>query len=221
MLKVVVFDCGYGGEFFADQLEEEIPIIEVIRVIDWRNANKIQSNSRSARKLATLALRPYLNKVDLIIFANHFLTITNLKYFERRYKNQKFLGLKLKQPDTFVKRDVLILATKPIAHTISYYNFLFQLKRKTKTLTLDDWPTKIDEGELSEIEIHETLSKLINPGEIKPEEIILACSHFSDVKQELKNYFGYNLKIYDGFDDAIRRTCKILHLRGGIGKKSK
>ncbi len=221
MLKVVVFDCGYGGEFFADQLEEELPIIEVIRVIDWRNADKIQSNSKSARKLARSALRPYLNKVDLIIFANYFLTITSLKYFKRKYKNQKFLGLNLRKPDTFIKRDVLILTTKPVTHTINYYNFLFQLKRKTKTLALDDWPAKIDDGELSELEIRETLKILINKEDINPEEVILACSQFNDIKNELKNFFGHNLKIYDSFDDTIRKTCKILNLRGGAGKKHK
>ena len=52
MKKIVVFDCTYGGELFADQLEQEYPIVEVIRVIDWRNSETIQSNPRLARKLA-------------------------------------------------------------------------------------------------------------------------------------------------------------------------
>ena len=34
MLKIVVFDGGYGGEFFADKLKEELPVVEIIRVID-------------------------------------------------------------------------------------------------------------------------------------------------------------------------------------------
>ena len=55
MLKVVIFDSGYGGEFFADKLEEEVPVIEVVRVIDWRNASQILSGPRSARKAAEAA----------------------------------------------------------------------------------------------------------------------------------------------------------------------
>ena len=69
MLKVVVFDNGYGGEFFADLLKEELPVIEIIRVIDWRHAKEIQESPRKARQLAKDALRPYIGRVDLIIFA--------------------------------------------------------------------------------------------------------------------------------------------------------
>ena len=55
MLKIVVFDSGFGGELFADRLESEIPVVEVIRVIDWRSANQILSSPRGARKAAEKA----------------------------------------------------------------------------------------------------------------------------------------------------------------------
>lgn len=221
MLKVVVFDGGYGGEFFADQLESELPILEVIRVIDWRNADQILTSPRKARRVAKNALRPYIGKVDLIIFANHLLTITSLKYFRRKYKKQKFLGLSLKQPDTFIRRDVLILTTKAVTRTINYYNFLFHIKRKVETMTPDDWPAQIDDGELTESEIRTALETSLAHKQFKPEEVILACSQFSDIKNELRSILGSNLKIYDSFSDTIRNTSKILRIRGGVGKKPK
>ena len=219
MLKVVVFDGGYGGEFFADQLESELPILEVIRVIDWRNADEILASPRKARKVAKAALRPYIGRVDLIIFANHLLSLTSLKYFRRKYKNQKFIGLSLKHPDTFIKRDVLILTTKAVARTINYHNFLFQIHRKSQTLTLDSWPAEIDEGTLTENQIRETFQKSRLKKHFYPEEIILACSQFNDIKTELRNIFSSNLKIYDSFNDAVHNTCKALGIRGGTGKK--
>lgn len=221
MLKVVVFDGGYGGEFFADKLEEELPILEIIRVIDWRNADKILASPRKARKVAREALRPYIGKVDLIIFANHLLTITSLKYFRRKYQGQKFLGLGLKIPDTFVKRDVLVLTTRAVTKTVNYYNFLFQMKRKSRTLAIDSWPSEIDEGELTEIKIRDALEGFLVKESIEPKEVVLACSQFSDIKLELKHVLGGNLKIYDSFDDAIRKTCQALGIRGGVGRKTK
>lgn len=221
MLKVAVFDCGYGGEFFADQLAEEIPTLEIIRVIDWRHAAEIQSNPRLARKYAEYALRPYLGRVDLIIFANHLLTITSLKYFRRKYKPQKFLGLELKLPDSTIKRDTLILTTKAVAHTINYYNFLFHIDRKSKTLTLDSWPALIDEGDLTVATVKSTIREFTTKTKIKPGEVILACSHFSDIKPALRSCFGCTVKIYDSTDDTILKTCKALKLRGGTGKKPK
>lgn len=221
MLKVVVFDSGYGGEFFADQLEEEIPIINVIRVIDWRNAKQILAGPKSARRAAEAALSPYIGKVDLIIFANHLLALTSLKRFRRKYRHQKFIGLSLRQPDSFIKHDVLVLTTSAVAKTVSYCNFILHIKRKTKTITLDDWPDKIDDGELTRQEIENTIKPLLEKEDFCPKEIILACSQFNDIKKELKEIFGHNTKIYDSYDDAIRQACRVLKLRGGTGKKQK
>lgn len=220
MLKVVVYDGGYGGEFFADQLEKELPILDIIRVIDWRNADQILASPQKARQAAKSALRPYIGKVDLIIFANYLLTITSLKHFKRKYKNQKFLGLPLKQPDGFVKRDTLILTTRAVTRTINYHNFIFRIKRKTKTLTLDRWLAEIDDGELTEQEIRDTIKSFLDRKHLEPQEIILACSQFNDIKPELKSILGRNLKIYDSTNDAIRKASQALRLRGGTGKKA-
>ncbi len=219
MLKIVVYDSGFGGELFADYLEEELPIVEVIRVIDWRNADKILLSPKTARQVACNALRPYFGKVDLIIFANHLLTITSLKFFQRKYKSQKFLGFSLKEPDTFVKRDVLILTTKALAKTIDYRSFIFHLKRKTKTLTLDTWPNLIDDGELSETEIKSTIKTALLGEKFLPQELILACSQFNDIKPTLKKLFGPNVRIYDSFDEAYSGVCHILRIRGGVKKR--
>lgn len=218
MLKVVIFDSGYGGELFADLLEEVIPVVEVIRVIDWRNAEDILKSAKTARKVAEKALAPYIGKVDLIVFANYLLSVTSLKYFNHKYKNQKFIGLDFKKPDTFIKRDLIILTTRAVAKTLAYRKFVYQLDRKVKTVMLDAWPSMIDDGELSDQEIHMTLERSAVDGHIEPEEMILACSQFNDIKAELKNVFSSKLRIYDGFNDAIREVCKILKIRGSLSK---
>lgn len=219
MLKVVVFDSGYGGELFADYLQENLPIIQIIRVIDWRNADKINTKYREARKLTEAAIKPYIGRVDLIIFANHLLSITGLKYFKRKYQSQKFLGLDLRQPRNPTSRDTLIITTKAVAKTINYHNYIFHLKCKTKTFAKDSWLNKIDNGELSASEIKNTLKTFSNKEHFYPLNLILACSHFNDIKPELRACFGKNLRIYDSFEDTFRKTCKVLELRGGAGKK--
>lgn len=221
MLKVIVFDSGYGGEFFADYIEEQLPTIEVIRVIDWRNAEKYLKSPRSARVAAEAALRPYFKKVDLIIFANHLLTLTSLKFFRREYKTQKFVGMKLKHPETFVKKNVLILTTKAVSKTINYHNFLFQIKKRTKTLILNSWPQKIDDGELSEDEIKVIIYSFLGRTQFNPDEVILACSQFNDIKNVLKTILGKQVIIYDSYKDTVIEACKTLKIRGRLGKRKK
>ena len=217
MLRVVVFDNGYGGEFFADALEEVLPVIDVIRVIDWRHASEIQESPWRARRLAKAALRPYIGKVDLIIIANYLVSITSLKHFRRRYKNQRFIGLNLKVPDTSCQKETIILATKAITKTIGYRKYLLRLQRKYKTVILDTWPAKIDDGELTDKEIEQALSPFIRDKH-GSKEVVLACSQFYDLKPTLRKIFGRNLKIYDGFDETLREACKILRVRGSAKK---
>ena len=219
MLKVVVFDSGQGGELFADRLEAELPILDVIRVIDWRNADKIQKSPYTARKAAVAALRPYIGRADLIVFANYLLSATSLKYFQRRYKDQKFVGLKLPQLDNFSSRPTAILTTKALAHTLNYHNYLFHLKRKTSTIYLDAWPALIDDGRLNNGDIYQEFKNFYYKCHYYPAEIILTCSQFSDIIPELRFTLGRNVKIHDSFENTITDVCKILKIRGGTGKR--
>ena len=220
MLKVVVFDGGYGGELFADELEKELPVIKVIRVIDWRNASNFLKNSRLARQTAMEALRPYIGRVDLIIFANYFLSITSLRYFQRRFKNQAFLGLKPPSLDTFKERPTLALTTKALARTISYYNYRTRLRRRIDTLCLDGWSNLVDDGELTYNMIYQEFEEFRRAYHYLPQEVILICSQFNDIKDELREILG-NVRIYDGFSETVKDACKLLKIRGGTGKKKK
>ena len=218
MLKIVVLDSGYGGELFADELKENL-CADIIRVIDWRNADKYLHNKREARHTAEEALRPYLGKVDLIVIANFFLSISSLKFFRRKYKNQRFVGLNFTMPSTFIDRNTIILTTTAVCRTINYHNYLFRLRRHTLTATLDDWPQKIDDGILAREEIEEILVELIVTKRFFPKEIILACSQFNDIKQDLRDIFKNNIKIHDSFADLYHDTCTTLRIRGGTYKQ--
>lgn len=213
MLKIVVYDSGFGGELFADKLEEDLAVVEVIRVIDWRNAEAILSSKKTARKIAEESLRPYLSKVDLIVFANHLLSVSSLDYFRRKYKKQTFLGFELTHPTTFMNRETLILTTTAVTKTLKFHNFVSQLKRDTKVVTLDDWPSKIDDGELTLKDITDLQRNLLIEDNFYPKEIILACSQFTDVKKLIQKVFGKNTKIYDSFTETFYNVCKTLKIR--------
>lgn len=223
MLKIVVFDSGYGGEDFADYLEKEIPIADIIRVIDWRHATEIQSSAKEARRCAETALYAYFGKVDLIIFANYLLTSTSLNYFRHKYQNQLFIGLDLELPCSFVKKDALILATKAITKTIKYHSFIHKLKPyfRFKALTLDSWPDKIDDGELELAEIKECMHRYVLDGDFKPSKIIIACSQFNDIIPELRKVLGGNVEICNGTREVITEMYKTLRIRGGACKRRK
>lgn len=213
MLKIVVFDSGYGGELLADYLESRLPVVEITREIDWRNAESSQHSAKIARRAAERSLRPHLNRVDLIIFANYLLSTTSLKYFRRKYPHQAFLGIKLEHPGNY-KPSTYILATSALAKTISYKLFVHRIKGKT--LILDDWPILIDDGELGHSKVRRDLSTIMPD---KPDQIILGCSQFVDLEDELRRVLGHNVKILNNFEEVFRQTCRTLKIRGSLPKQ--
>ena len=216
MLKVVVFDSGFGGELLADYLEEELPLVEVIRVIDWRNASTILTSPKQARKAAETALRPYVDHVDLIIFANYLISITSLKYFRQKYKSQKFAGFRLKNEQIIYNKPTVIFTTKAVSRTINFFKFAHSIK--AKIITLDDWPNLIDDGELTIDKIKSDLKDILAYPK-NSLQIILACGQFVDIKSDLKTLLGHNTKFIDPFDDTLRQTCLTLKIRGSLKKK--
>lgn len=195
MLKIVVFDSGYGGELFASRLESELPVAEIIRITDWRGAD--------TRKVAENVLAPYIGKVDLIILANYLLSATSLNYFRRKYKNQKFVGFSLRCSRMVVKKSTLILTTSATAKCLTFFTFAHRIR--AKTICLDSWPLKINDA------CRDVLDRLNN---FSPEQILLACGQLSKFIPEFREVFGHNVRIVDSFDDAIRDTYRILNIRG-------
>lgn len=217
MLKIVIFDSGYGGENFADQLESELPTTEIIRVIDWRSAEEILKSPKRARVLAESALSPFIGKVDLIIIANYLISATSLKYYCRKYKNQKFIGFTLNPKRIVPGKPTLILTTKAITKKFTYFNFIPH--NNTRTVCLDNWPALIDDGELTEEKFKTNLEFAVN--KIKkfiPKQIFLACSQFTELTPEFRKFFGHNIRIVDSFEDTIEETFKILNIRGRLKK---
>ena len=191
MLKVVVFDSGYGGELFADYLEKELPVVDIVRVIDWRDADKMQRDAKLTRHVAEEALKPYIGK----------------------YKCQRFIGLKLNHPANFCYRTV-IFTTAAVAKTFRFKSFAHQIK--AKTFVLDDWPILIDDGELGHAKIRRDLKPLMP---YKPEQIIFVCTQFVDLENELRRIFGHNTKIINNFEEAARDICHALRIRGALKKQ--
>ncbi len=211
MLKIVIFDTGYGGEMFADRLESELPVAEIIRVIDWRNAETISRHPHGSRKIIEDALRPYLGTVDLIIIANYLISATSLNYLKRKYNTQKIIGFTLKPDRIVANRPTLIIATKPTTKNLAFFSLRHSLV--SKTICLDTWPCLIDDGELTEEIYQKDLSSAVKQiNNFSPKQIILACGQFTELTPKFRKTFGHNTRIVDSFDHTIKEAFRALSL---------
>lgn len=217
MKKIAVFDTGFGGELFADRLEAELSIVEVIRVIAWRHAVRIEQHPREARRISEEVLRPYIGNVDLLVIANYQISATSLSYLRRKYPRQKFVGFTMR-PKRITNRPTLILTTRATTKNLAYLALVCSLMSehsKFKTICLNHWPHLIDNGELTSNDFQIDLEPLVRDFKRFPSpQIILTCSQFTECIPKFRQIFGHNARIIDSFDDTIHDIYKTLNLSG-------
>lgn len=216
MLKIVIFDSGWGGELFADFVKAELPVVEVVRVIDWKNAPYNKLREDEARELTERALKPYVGTADVIVLASYEATEAGLEYLREKYPKQKFLGFEMEGLGK-IKGKLLVLATSFVLESE-------WLKRKLQGrewmgVDCDEWPQLIDDGELN-VEVME--KRLAEVEAVYTDAVILGCTQLVDVKKDLEKILGWKKgAVVDEFKLVLKNICAVLGLRGGDGKRKK
>ena len=94
MLKIVVFDSGWGGELVADFLMRELTTVEVVRVIDWVRAPYCGKSVEEICELADLNLRRFVGEGDLIVLGGYAVSLA-FGYLREKYPQQKFVCMSI------------------------------------------------------------------------------------------------------------------------------
>lgn len=226
MLKIVVFDSGWGGELFADYLEKELSVVEVIRVIDWRNAPYADKSSSKARELMENALKPYLGKVEIIVIASYIASSIGLQWLRKQYPDQKFVGFvpKLEMVadcEKDIKR-VVVLGHTQLIRSKQYQSEKSKISSKNSALEVIEppcsgWTEMIDEGTITDEIIKNGLSCI----DWRQDLLMLYSTHFVDLRDNLERIFGWKVRVADDFRAVLREVCKALEFKGGDGRKSR
>lgn len=92
MLRVVVFDSGWGGELVADFLMQELETVEVVRAIDWAHAPYCGKSVAEICELADVALQRHIGRADLIVLGGYAVSLA-LGFLRVKYPEQEFVGM--------------------------------------------------------------------------------------------------------------------------------
>lgn len=153
MLKIVVFDIGWGGEVVADYLASELGTVEIIRATSWRGRLYEIRDEEVLYREIEMHLREYIGKVDLIVFGGYVTSLT-LGFLKVTYPQQKFVGLSINYHKVLKSRNRLghvillmndLLVRKPIFEEI-------RQELSESTIVVPDcsgWEELIDIGEMS------------------------------------------------------------------------
>lgn len=164
MLKLVVYDLGWGGELVADFLSGELQMVEVVRVISWqcRPSPSQPEELDALYSEATQALTEYLNQVDLIVFGGY--TVAALfELFCQNFPGQKFVRLvidckKVLQTHPCPRQIAALMSS---VDTTSELCLLLQQGLPESTLLLPDcagWEQLIDDDSMTFEELYHTFA---------------------------------------------------------------
>ena len=213
MLKIAVFDSGWGGDIVAQDLEENLAVVEVIRVIDWRNAPYASKSRRKICRLTELALKPYIGKVDVIVIAS-FEAQCAVRYLKARFPLQKFVTMCWPHEWLSGERQhtIMILTGEKVKHSWEYYLWRRQFKgKKLIEPVCDHWTPLIDEGVMT----RKILQRELAPyRDAKIDTIVLGNTHFWDLQEEIEQAVGWQATVVDPRQHLIEQVGAVLHLEG-------
>lgn len=213
MLKVVVFDSGWGGDIVAQDVEDRLAIIDVIRVIDWRHAPYAGKSRRQICSLTESALRSYIGCVDVIIIAS-FEAQCAVRYLKTRFPYQKFIAVSW-PPIGFqgnAQHTVMVLTGEKIKHSLEYLLWRRKLRHKRVIEPVcEHWTAMIDNGKLSRRDLQRELAPYRAE---KVDTIILGNTHFWDLQEQIEGALGWQATVIDPRQILVNQVCVALELDG-------
>lgn len=153
MLKLLVFDDGWGGELVANFLMGELEIVEIIRVIDWAEAPYSHKTKAEICEITAKRLSTYVGTVDAIILAGYTVSLA-LPNLRRKFPRQVFIGMSINYDKILRTRNslenVVVLAEQIVARSALQDELRLNLPYSTIILPdCEGWQEKIDNGAMT------------------------------------------------------------------------
>lgn len=251
MLRVIVCGGGWGAELVADYLQSELEIIEVVRIIDWREPNysKLTPSTRIERIEA--ALKAYQRHIDLVVLGDYAAT-TVIETLCTRNPQFNFVGMDVDAHRilraSHYPTNITILADSSFENSKIEQILYNKLADSAFTvLQPQNWVESINAQELDEDLLYKDLSQifqlpqrssgslaqtLLGETETKahddhitklpnPDAVLLLNTYYWEIKKDLEAVFGWRVRVLDFRQQLLHDVCRSLKLRGVDGHRAR
>lgn len=214
MTKIGVFDSGLGGLTVLADIRQALPKADLIYIGDTANAPYGTKTQEEITKLSKQIVDRLIEAgAEAIVIACNTATSAASKALRAKY-NLPIIGMEPALKPAVEQAEsgkIIVLATN---YTISHDKYLDLINRVAKnrevvSIAAPKLVELVEFGKTSGAEVEASLRELIGV----PEDVggvVLGCTHFLHLKSASKDFFGPDVKLFDGNNGVVRRIVELL-----------
>lgn len=213
---VLVIDSGVGGLSIFKKLRAKFLSENFIYILDNDFSPYGNKSKTTLRRHICEIIDKYTINYDikLIVFACNTLTATTIGFVREKYKIN-FVGTEPPIKKVSKNEKTLLLATK---QTIKHSKLLkkYRNNKNIKFVPLKNVAKLLDENFFDRENLVKSLQKQIKTKKVN--NVVLGCTHYYFLKNEIQNVIGHKVTFYDAIEGVLKR-CETFLVQGeNVGK---
>ena len=220
-LPIAVFDSGIGGVSVLKELVKALPNENFIYFGDTANA---PYGTKSAEKVREMTFSVYeklkAEGIKAFVIACNTATSVAVASLREKYPEDIIIGVEpalkpavncRENPTVAVLATPLTLKEEKFAHVLEK----FGVDARVIPFACPGLVEFVERGEVSGENLHAFLEELLSPlKEEKLDAVVLGCTHYPLVKEEISSVLGENVQIFDGSVGTALNTRRRLEENG-------
>ena len=208
-----IFDSGIGGLSVKKEIEKLLPEEEIFYLADKENFPYGEKAPSQIRKIAEKNTQYLIDRgAEIIVVACNTATVHAIAYLRKRFPYVSFVGVEpaVKPAGLASKKGVIVLSSPRATRSKQLHKLI------------NKWAKGVKVFNIGSLELVEAVEKKLGSERIKiilgkklPKKIlnqsdvlVLGCTHFPLIKNEIAKYVGKKIKIIDSAE-AVAKQVKL------------
>ncbi|MBR6505900.1 glutamate racemase [Candidatus Saccharibacteria bacterium] len=216
-MKIGVFDSGIGGTTVLAEIKKLLPNEEYRYIADSKNCPYGEKSDQELERIVTKNVDELKNwGAKIIVIACNTATTRCIDYLRQKYPELTFIGTEpaIKLATNTDAKSILVLATPGTIASERTKSLLEENQKPGQKITLLACPGLADTIEKcyqdDHTPIRDKLAELLTNAPKSPDIIVLGCTHYSLIKDEIQTLFPSS-KLIDGNLGVAHRVEAKLH----------
>lgn len=227
-MPIGVFDSGMGGLSVLKEAVKDLPYEDFIYFGDSKNAPYGTRNLEEVKKLTLCAVDKLYNAgVKAIVVACNTATSAAIDDIREKYKDMIIVGMEpaLKPAVLLGRKGSIVIMATPM--TLQEKKFMSLMSEYSSSAEIFKMPCAglveyIEAGVTEGKEIDTYLKVKFQEAKLQEiSSIVLGCTHYPFIKDELKKVVGQDIPIIDGSTGTVKNLRRLLSEQNLLKKDEK